>query len=167
MKAANEQWRGKNIMALSGVESHKSSIGNTDANIIAFMAYLAAGIIGWIPVIQYFSWLIPLIIFLVEKQSRFVRFHAAQSFLITIIDSVISFILIVIIRNTIIVNLIAGADNELSAFAWMVVLTAVSTIVSLIYSVFAIIALVNAFQYRIYKVPVIGILAEKIVAKKD
>ncbi|HAL74979.1 MAG TPA: hypothetical protein DCM45_07845 [Clostridiales bacterium] len=153
-------------MALSSIESHKSSIRNTDANIIAIMAYLAAGIIGWIPIVQYLSWIIPLLIFLTEKQSKFVKFHAVQSFIITLIDSVISFILIVIIRNTVIINAIADMENTLGAFAWMAILTGLATVVSLIYSVFAIIALVNAYQYKLYKIPVIGSIAEKIAAKK-
>lgn len=154
-------------MTLSSVEPHKSSIGNADANIIAFMAYLAAGIAGWIPVVQYFSWIIPLIFFLVEKQSRFVRFHSVQSLIITLADSAVSFVLIVIIRNTIIVNVIAKMENVLGAMTWMAILTGLSALVSLIYSVFAIIALANAYQYKLYKIPLIGKIAEKIAARKD
>ncbi|NLF21130.1 MAG: hypothetical protein GX588_06935, partial [Clostridiaceae bacterium] len=41
---------------------HKSSLGNLDANVLALLAYLAAVVVGWIPVLRYGAWLAPLVL---------------------------------------------------------------------------------------------------------
>ena len=92
-----------------------------------------------------FGWITGLIFFLVEKQNRFVRFHAMQSILffggITVID--------------IILNVI-GNFGFLGLFTFLV-----SSAVGLIGFVGWIVLLINGFQGKYFKLPVIGDYAEK------
>ena len=92
-----------------------------------------------------FGWITGLIFFLVEKQNRFVRFHAMQSILffggITVID--------------IILNVI-GNFGFLGLFTFLV-----SSAVGLIGFVGWIVLLINGFQGKYFKLPIIGDYAEK------
>ena len=92
-----------------------------------------------------FGWITGLVFFLVEKQNRFVRFHAMQSILffggITVID--------------IILNVI-GNFGFLGLFTFLV-----SSAVGLIGFVGWIVLLINGFQGKYFKLPVIGDYAEK------
>ena len=92
-----------------------------------------------------FGWITGLIFFLVEKQNRFVRFHAMQSILffggITVIDIVL---------------------NIIGNFGFLGVLTfLLSSAVGLIGFVGWIVLLINGFQGKYFKLPVIGDYAEK------
>jgi len=153
-------------MAAAFVNPHKSSLGNMDANVLALLAYLATGIIGWIPYLGYVAWLVPLLIYFLEKQSWFVRFHAMQAFLLNIVNSLISFVLTVIVGGIITASAINNYENAMGAIATVAGITVFVTIISLVFTIFAIIALVNAYQYKVYKIPVIGGIAEKIAAGK-
>jgi uncharacterized membrane protein len=92
-----------------------------------------------------FGWITGLVFFLVEKQNRFVRFHAMQSILffggITVID--------------IILNVI-GNFGFLGLFTFLV-----SSAVGLIGFVGWIVLLINGFQGKYFKLPIIGDYAEK------
>lgn len=145
------------------VEPHKSSIGNLDANIMALLAYLATGILMFIPIINYVAWLAPLVLFLMEKQSGFVRFHAMQAFILNIIN----FLLTTLLGGIILASINAAYARALASgdfgasLAGAAIMTTILTIISLVIAVFAIIAMVNAYKYKLYKMPVIGALAAK------
>ncbi len=49
--------------------AHKSSIGDLNANVMAMLCYIASVVIMWIPVVRYVAWLVPLILFFMEKES--------------------------------------------------------------------------------------------------
>ena len=92
-----------------------------------------------------FGWITGLVFFLVEKQNRFVRFHAMQSILffggITVIDIVL---------------------NIIGNFGFLGVLTfLLSSAVGLIGFVGWIVLLINGFQGKYFKLPIIGDYAEK------
>ena len=130
------------------VQTAKSSTG-LDENIAALLSY----IVGWVS---------GLIFFLIEKDSRLVRFHAMQSILLNIVvvvlliaSWVISMIFWLITTQlpgilAIIVNLIVG-------LVWIVV--AIAILIAIV------MCLVKAFQGVYFKLPVIGALAEKFSAK--
>ena len=153
-------------MAATIVDPHKSSIGNLDANIVALLAYLAAGIIGWIPYIGYIAWLVPLLFYIMEKQSGFVRFHAMQAFLLNVVNAVIGFLLTIVIGGIFAASAANSYEGAMGAVAAVAAIAVIVMIVSLILTIFAVIALVNAYQYKIYKIPVIGSIAERISARK-
>ncbi len=130
------------------VQTTKSSTG-LDENVAALLAYI-------------FGWLSGLIFFLIEKDSRLVRFHAMQSLLLNIVGIILFFVLWV---AQIIVLIVAGMIGD-------VVGMLVSVVSMLIWAVFGIgmliavvMCLIKAFQSQYFKLPIIGNLAEKFSAK--
>ena len=141
------------------VEPHKSSLG-MDANIAVLIAYLGGVVVGWIPGIRYVAFLVPLVVFILEKESKFVRFHAMQSFALNILGLVLGLLF------TLVTTIISGSiaySSPGTAFALISAMGVLGIIVSLAILVLAIIAVVNGFQYKEYHLPVLGNLAEKLV----
>jgi len=92
-----------------------------------------------------FGWITGLIFFLVEKQNRFVRFHAMQSILffggLTVISIILGFI---------------------GGFAGIGLLTGLLTwLVDVVGFVGWIVLLINGFQGKYFKLPIVGDYAEK------
>lgn len=141
------------------VEPHKSSLG-MEANVAILIAYLGSIIIGWVPFIGYGAFLIPLIIFLVEKESGFVRFHAMQSFLLSILSYVLK------IAMSIIQLIFSPVLSDIATLPSMmtagVVIGILGTLFSIAILVLAIIALINGYQYKKYRLPLLGNLAARL-----
>ena len=130
------------------VQTGKSSTG-LDENVAALIAYI-------------FGWLSGLILLLMEKESRLVRFHAMQSILLNVLVAVIGFVLWIV---TFIFVLIA---SQMGGFLG----TIVGLLATLIWIVFCIglfiawvMCLIKAYQGQFFKLPVIGNFAEKFVNK--
>lgn len=92
-----------------------------------------------------FGWITGLIFFLAEKQNRFVRFHAMQSLLffggLTIIDILLNFV------------------GAVPGIGWIAPL--VSLLVGLVGFIGWIVLLINGFQGKYFKLPLVGDYAEK------
>ena len=75
-------------------ESHKSSTG-MDANVFAMLVYVITIILGWIPYLYYAAWVFPLVVILViEKDSIFVKRHAAGGAMaVSVISGIIGILL--------------------------------------------------------------------------
>ena len=130
------------------VQTPKSSTG-LDENIAALLSYI-------------FGWVSGLIFFLIEKDSRLVRFHAMQSILLNIVvvvlliaSWVISMILWVI--TTQLPGILALLVNLVVGLVWIVV--GIGILIAIV------MCLVKAFQGQYFKLPIIGNLAEKFSAK--
>lgn len=129
-------------------QAGKSSTG-LDENVAALLSYV-------------FGWVSGLIFFLIEKDSRLVRFHGMQSLLFNVLVAVVAIALwIVLFVFFLIVSQISGALAT--------ILSLVSILVWLVFGI-AILAgwvlcLVKAFQGQYFKLPVIGNFAEKFSAK--
>lgn len=136
------------------IAPHKSSLGNMDANVLALLVYLAPIVLSLIPVVRYIAWAAPLVVFLIEKDSSFVRFHAMQALLLNVVGSVLSFILMVLIAGSI--TFVAGGYGGgfviISILSWLIVIAII---------VLAILAMVKAYGYQQFKIPLIGSLSEK------
>jgi uncharacterized membrane protein len=138
------------------VNPHKSSLG-MDANIMAMLCYIAAFVLSWIPVIKYVAWAAPLVIFLLEKQSPFVKFHAIQALILEAISWVVTVIFAII--SAIIFNpftLLSGAGWGAAGLV-----TTLGAIIGILLTIAAIFALVKAYGYFEFKLPLIGNLADK------
>lgn len=118
----------------------KSSTG-LDANIAALLAYLLGGIGG-------------LVFYLIEKESRFVRFHAMQSLLLNI-GVVVVFIALMIVN--VVLAFVSGTLAFLFSLLWFVVVLGGLAL--------AVICMVKAFQGSEFRIPVIGDMAAKIANK--
>ena len=130
------------------VQAGKSSTG-LDENIAALLSYV-------------FGWVSGLIFFLIEKDSRLVRFHAMQSLLFNVLVGVVAVALwIVLFIVFLVVGYISGALAT--------ILSLVSILVWLVFGVVIlagwVLCLVKAFQGQYFKLPVIGNFAEKFSAK--
>jgi uncharacterized membrane protein len=89
--------------------------------------------------LSYLTWIAGLIIFLVEKQNRFARFHAMQSILLT----VVTFVVWIIVGFIPFLGLVLGPLVWIAGFIlWLM-------------------CVINAFQGRYFKLPVIGDYAER------
>ncbi len=141
------------------VGPHKSSIGNLDANIVALLVYLAGGILAGIPIIGWVLWLAPLVVFILEKQSSFVRFHALQALLLCAVYFVVV---------TLIGGILVSVTQVRIGFGWGSVPSTASIAIGWIFFIISIglwaleiYALYNAYMYKMFKIPFIGNLAEK------
>ena len=130
------------------VQAPKSSTG-LDENIAALLSYV-------------FGWVSGLIFFLIEKDSRLVRFHAMQSILLNVVvvvlliaSWVISMIFWVI--TTQLPGILALVVNLVVGLVWIVV--SIGILIAII------MCLVKAFQGVYFKLPIIGNFAEKFSAK--
>ena len=126
----------------------KSSTG-LDENVAALLSYL-------------FNWVSGLIFFLIEKDSRLVRFHAMQSILLTAAAVVVGVILWV--AWILLAIILAMASDVLASL--------VSLVIGLVIFVFYIgvliafiLCMVKAYQNQYFKLPVIGNFAEKFSTK--
>ncbi|HET8782932.1 MAG TPA: DUF4870 domain-containing protein [Pyrinomonadaceae bacterium] len=130
------------------VQTAKSSTG-LDENVAALLSYL-------------FGWVSGLIFFLLEKDSRLVRFHAMQSILLNAAGAVIGFVLW--IATFILAIIGAMLSDSLGALVWILAMLLFSAF-GLALFVAAILCLVKAYQGQYFKLPVIGNFAEKFSTK--
>ncbi len=98
--------------------------------------------------VSYLTWIAGLIIFLMEKQNRFVRFHAMQEILLTGLAVIVWFALFII-----------GIPLAFTAIGCIVVPLELILYAGLF--VLWLICIINAFQGKYFKLPVIGDLAER------
>jgi len=126
----------------------KSSTG-LDENLAALLSYV-------------FGWISGLIFFLMEKDSRLVRFHAMQSILLGAAAIVIFVVFwIVAVVSSLVVGYISGI---LGGIVWIVMML-VGGALGIGIFVAAIISLIKAYQGQYFKLPVIGNYAEKFSTK--
>ena len=131
------------------VQTAKSSTG-LDENVAALLAYIL-------------HWVSGLVFFLIEKDSRLVRFHAMQSILLNVVIAVVGIALWIV---TFIIFIIS---TQLPGFLGTIV-SLLATLIWVVFSVGILIAwimcLIKAFQGTYFKLPIIGNFAEKFSAPK-
>ncbi len=148
-------------MSVKAYEPHKSSIGGMDANIVALLTYILAIIFNFIGGLHWFGWAIPLVFFLMEKNSQLVKFHAAQSFVLALIGAIIYIILDAITWATL--SSVGGWAYFLGG-GWAAT-AIIATIVGILIAIAEVIAMINAYQNKEWSIPFIGDLAEKFREK--
>jgi uncharacterized membrane protein len=130
------------------VQTAKSSTG-LDENLAALLSY----VVGWIS---------GLIFFLIEKDSRLVRFHAMQSILLNVAAAIVGVALwFLSLISWVLVSQISGVLS----FLISVVVGLVAFVLGLGFFIAVIMCLIKAYQNQYFKLPVIGNLAEKYSAK--
>jgi len=147
----------------------KSKLGDMDAKYVVLIAYLGSIVLGFIPGVQYVAWLVPLIIFFLDKENKFIAFHAMQSFLLGVVAAVI-YIILAIVVGIATIGATAGA-YALNAYGFgaglavIAVTGVIAVIVAILVLIMLILATVKGYKYEIYEIPLVGKLAEKIVFK--
>ena len=116
-----------------------------------------------------YIWVVGLIFYLTEKQNRFIRFHAMQSIIFGITNTVIMGVLVILAVILTFAFGIGGAivggalGSLVSMLVWLVWL--IFWLIVLVFLAGLIFAAVKAYQGQTFKLPVIGNMAEKIVNK--
>jgi uncharacterized membrane protein len=116
-----------------------------------------------------YIWIVGLILFFLEKDNKFVRFHAMQSILFGIANSVI------MVALAIVASILTVAFGIGAAAVGGGIGSLISLLVGLIWLIFGLISIlflagliyaaVKAYQGQKFKLPIIGNMAENIVNK--
>jgi uncharacterized membrane protein len=126
----------------------KSSTG-LDENLAALLSY----VLGWVT---------GLIFFLIEKDSRLVRFHAMQSLLLSVAGAILGIALWMV---WLVSFLILSQISSILSFLVGAVVGLVAVVIGIGFLVGVIICLIKAYQSQYFKLPVIGNMAEKFSTK--
>jgi uncharacterized membrane protein len=126
----------------------KSSTG-LDENIAALLSYI-------------FGWVSGLIFFLIEKDSRLVRFHAMQSILLNAAALVVGFLLWFV---WVIAAIIFAQVSDVLASLVSLVLGLLIFVFYIGILIAVILCLIKAYQKQYFKLPVLGNFAEKFSSK--
>ncbi|HEV7798942.1 MAG TPA: hypothetical protein VGO73_12330 [Pyrinomonadaceae bacterium] len=116
-----------------------------------------------------YIWIVGLIFFFIEKENRFIRFHAMQSIIFGIANSIIMGVLAVIAVILTFAFSIGGAvvgggiGMLVHMLVWLIWL--LFWLVAMVLLIGLILAAVKAYQGKMFKLPIIGNMAEKIVNK--
>src|SRR5688500_4571348 len=130
------------------VQTAKSSTG-IEENIAALLSY----VFGWVSGLDFF---------LIEKDSRLVRFHAMPSILLTAAATVVGIVLWIV--SMILAIISAMLPDILGSLIWIVIVLLVCAFYLGVLIAW-ILCLVKAFQSQYFKLPVIGNFAEKFSPK--
>jgi len=135
-----------------------SPLGGLDPKVAAALSYI---------------WIVGLIFFILEKENKFVRFHALQSILIGVANSVLMIVLVIVATVLTLVFSIGAAAAASGGGGGIASL--ISLLVWLMWLIFWLIgmamfgglifAAVKAYQGHTFKLPFIGNMAEKIINK--
>jgi uncharacterized membrane protein len=147
----------------------KSKLGDIDAKWMVLISYLGMGILAIIPGASYVAWLVPLIIYLIDKDNKFIAFHAMQALLLGVFVTVINIIiLIILLVSAFGIGLGAATLNPFAigaGFGAAIITGIIAVVIGILALIFAIIAMTKGMKYEIYEIPIVGKLAEKIVFK--
>ena|SRR6476660_494608 len=126
----------------------KSSTG-LDENIAALLSYV-------------FGWVSGLIFFLIEKDSRLVRFHAMQSLLFNVAVAVIAIALwivfaVLFLISTQISGVLSTLLGLIATLVWIVLIVGIL--------IAWIMCLIKAYGRQYFKLPIVGNFAEKFSQK--
>ena len=105
-----------------------------------------------------------IIALIIDKENRFVKFHALQSLLLHVAFAVVGIVLVVVFAIVVIViAAAAGGGTAGGAFSGIFVMISflIGMAVTLAYVIALIISAVNAYSGQRFMLPVIGGLAEK------
>jgi|SRR6185369_863311 uncharacterized membrane protein len=129
-------------------QAGKSSTG-LDENIAALLSYV-------------FGWVSGLVFFLIEKDSRLVRFHAMQSLLFNVLIGVVItvmwvlfFVLLLVVSQ--ISDVLSGIFSLVATLLWIAV--SIGILIAWI------MCLIKAYNRQYFKLPIIGNFAEKFSQK--
>jgi len=147
--------------------AHKSSLGIA-ASIAVILMYIVLIILLKFSYIKYFAWVIPVLLFVIEKESKFVKFNAVQAFFICVIRAVLS-LLLFLLGNAIaskdtsgmsadVVNRwisMAMLPDEIDTFIWIGLIA------------FTVFVIIKALDYSSIRLPKIRYIASKLSNSDD
>ncbi|MCL2695839.1 MAG: hypothetical protein FWE69_05890 [Clostridiales bacterium] len=146
-------------MKTNTVAPHKSSLG-LDANLVVLFTYLSMHLFGWWNWVGLLAIAGPLVFFFIEKNSRFVKFHAVQAAGIGAVWGVLNLLF----------SILRAATRPRYSFDWVygvrssgwgayTAIGVISTIVSVALSVLMVYMIISAWNYKEVELPIIGPIA--------
>ncbi|MCL1806108.1 MAG: hypothetical protein FWG31_00215 [Oscillospiraceae bacterium] len=156
-------------MKTTQIPPHKSSLG-MDANITVLIVFLGMILFGWIPYVSWIAFAVPLVFFILEKESKMVKFYCVNALIIGVVWSVISIIMQIL-------RIATGPKYESyfgirvpvtlgnSAVWWTTFL--IEMLIGLAITGLVAYLLYCAWNYKQVEVPVIGPIAAKVSGKLD
>lgn len=157
------------------MKNDKSSLSGIDANVIVLIGYLGGLFLSWIISIGYFVWLLPLIIYIIEKKSEFVKEQMAQATVLYITTSIITLIfnLIWIIMFPESYNIGLNLNNFSGSTLVVSTMNILSVTITVLITLIVIITSMKTWYYENYRIPIIGFfvpgfrnLLDKIISNK-
>lgn len=158
------------------MKNDKSSLSGIDANVIVLIGYLGGLFLSWIISIGYFAWLLPLIIYIIEKKSEFVKEQMAQATVLYITTSIITLIfnLIWIIMFPESYNIGLNLNNFSGSTLVVSTMNILSVTITVLITLIVIITSMKTWYYENYRIPIIGFfvlsfrnLLDKIIKNKN
>ncbi|NNE98038.1 MAG: DUF4870 domain-containing protein [Pyrinomonadaceae bacterium] len=132
------------------MSEHGKSTFDMDANLVALLCYLAN-------FVCYLGLILSIITVIQDKDNKLARFHAFQSIFLTVLA-------IVLIPVYFIVGFIGGMiDSALGFPILSLLMFLIVAVIGLALFVFMVLAAIKGFGGEMYKIPVIGNIAEKYV----
>ena len=142
-------------------EQHKSSVFDTDANIVSLSVYLIP-LLGNFMALGMISWVFPLVLLFVEKKSPLVYFHAIQSLVmqaVVTVFSIISFVLTVLSAGS---SVLLGF-NVFGAIGAAGIFSIVSVLINGVMVALEIVGIVKAYGWESYTLPIFGPITKMFV----
>lgn len=135
-----------------------SPLGGMDPKVAAALSYI---------------WIVGVIFFIMEKENKFVRFHALQSILFGVANTIVMIVLVIVATILTVVFSIgaaAAASGGGDAFSGLIGLVVsliwlICWLIGLAMFIGLIYAAIKAYQGHTFKLPIIGNMAEKMVNK--
>ncbi|MDR1669388.1 MAG: hypothetical protein LBR76_05470 [Oscillospiraceae bacterium] len=143
-------------MKTTSFSPHKSSLG-VDANLLVLLLLIATALFAWIPFVGFAAWVVPLVFFFVEKNSKFVKFQMVQALILGVIQAIIALIFYIISLSLV----WSFALSALVAVVW------IGRIVNLAFSALFIYILIMAYGYKQVELPILGPIAHKATDKLE
>jgi len=143
-------------------QSHKSSFG-TAAHKAVIIMYIILSVLLWFSYIKYFAWFIPVLFFMIEKKSKFVKFNAVQAFFICIVRAVIS-LLLTLLGNAIALKDLQGMSTD-AKNRWLsaaLLPGEIDTFIGIGFVVLVLYLIIRASDYVQIRLPGIGHIAGKL-----
>lgn len=147
---------------------HRSSIFDLEANIVAMLAYALPMLLNTLTGLDSITWLIPLLILLMEKNSQYVRYHGAQALAFFVMSAILS--VVGSILN--VVGIISSIMFEVPLVGWipgtalsigMIGIVVTMAVISIILLVYEITSAVKAYNYIYYEIPVVTRITDTIL----
>jgi len=154
-------------MKTTQIEPHKSSLG-MDANINVLMIYIGMVFVSWLPFIGYLAFAVPIVFFVLEKESKFIKYQAAQVLIIGIVRAITKLFFDIVYWA------VAPKDNFASAWSYVnggwilsVIVGFIGWVISLAITGLVIYLVYMAYFYKQVELPGIGPIVQQISGTLD
>ena len=145
------------------MKDNKSSILGIEGNVIVLVGYLGGLFLSWIIGINYFAWLLPLILYIIERKNQFIKEQMGQATVLYIFVSII-----MLIFNLIWIIMFPGSYKlglNLENFSGSTLIVSTMNILSVTIAIIITLIVINTsmktWYYENYKIPIIRFFVPK------